>query len=63
MRKMRPIQRDDVVASYLTVSSNNPVNSTINNNKEEEQNIFMCNIENCGLNMYITLKSLCTIKK
>ena len=36
MRKMRPIQRDDVVASYLTVSSNNPVNSTINNNKEEE---------------------------
>jgi hypothetical protein len=30
MRKMRPIQRDDVLASYLTVNNDNAVNKTMN---------------------------------
>ncbi len=32
---MRPIQRDDVIASYLTVNSDNAVNNTINDKDEE----------------------------
>jgi len=36
MRKMRPIQRDDVLASYLTANSDNAVNKTINNDEDEE---------------------------